>query len=42
VQARQLAGIKALEFGWDMISKVGKLTAMDYKTMKNVKPFQKK
>jgi len=27
VQARQLAGLKALEFGWGGISKVGKLTA---------------
>jgi hypothetical protein len=34
VQARQLAGLKALEFGWGGISKVGKLTGMDYKTIK--------
>jgi len=34
VQARQLAGIKALEFGWGGISKVGRLTGMDYKTIK--------
>ncbi len=42
VQARQLAGIKALEFGRDGISQVGKLTGMDYKTTEKVKPFQKK
>jgi hypothetical protein len=42
VQARQLAGLKALEFGWGGITKVGKLTGMDYKTMKKVKFFQKK
>jgi hypothetical protein len=34
VQARQLAGLKALEFGWGGISKVGRLTGMDYKTIK--------
>ncbi len=34
VQARQLAGLKALEFGCGGISKVGKLTGMDYKTIK--------
>jgi len=34
VQARQLAGIKALEFGWGGISKVGRLTGKDYKTIK--------
>jgi len=33
VQARQLAGLKALEFGWGGISEVGKLTGMDYKTI---------
>jgi len=34
VQARQLAGLKALEFGCGGISKVGKLTGIDYKTIK--------
>lgn len=34
VQARQLAGLKAIEFGWGGISKVGKLIGMDYKTIK--------
>jgi len=34
VQARQLAGLKAREFGWGGISKVGRLTGMDYKTIK--------
>ena len=34
VQARQLAGIKALEFGWGGISKVGRLTGKGYKTIK--------
>ena len=34
VQARQLAGIKALEFGWGGISKVGRLTGKEYKTIK--------
>jgi hypothetical protein len=29
-----LVGLKALEFGWGGISKVGKLTGMDYKTIK--------
>ncbi len=34
VQARQLAGLKALEFGRGGISKVRKLTGMDYETIK--------
>lgn len=34
MQSRQLAGIKALEFCWGGISKVGKLTGRDYKTIK--------
>ena len=42
VHAQQLAGLKALEFGQGGISKVGRLTGMDYKTMKKVKRFQKK
>ncbi|NOR77676.1 MAG: ISAzo13 family transposase, partial [Methanophagales archaeon] len=29
-----MAGIKALEFGWSGISKVGRLTGKDYKTIK--------
>jgi hypothetical protein len=34
VQTSQLAGLKALELGWWGISKVRKLTDMDYETIK--------